>query len=79
MLKIVSNDFLRMLGIVVENDQVPSSTSGDFVCNMSRKDELALVPTDLDLVIVSISCTSALLEHPKLTRLPRIYKSCRLT
>lgn len=54
MLKIVSDDLLRMLRIVVQDDQIPSSTSGDFVCNMSRKDKLALVPTNLDLVIVRI-------------------------
>jgi hypothetical protein len=50
MLQIISNCFLCMSRTTVENDQVSCRSNSYLVGNMTRKDELAIIPTDLDLV-----------------------------
>lgn len=53
MLKILTNGFLRMLRVRIVDDQVSSSSNGNLVGDMARKDELTIIPTDLNLNYVS--------------------------
>lgn len=43
-----------MLGVVVLDNKISSSTNRDLVGNMTRQDELTLVPADLNLSNVSL-------------------------
>ena len=52
-LKIVSNEFLSMFRRTILDDQVSGSTNSYLVSNMAGQDELAIVPTNINLLAIS--------------------------
>ena len=53
MLQVITDSVLGMLWMAVSNDQVSCSTNTNFVGNVWRQNELTLVPSDIDLWIIS--------------------------
>jgi hypothetical protein len=49
-LKVVTNSFFRVSGTGVSDDQIPGGTDSNLICYVTWKDELAVVPTNLNLV-----------------------------
>ena len=52
--QIITNLFLCMFGAAIVDDQISGSSNRDLVCNMTRQDELAIVPSNFDLFEVNI-------------------------
>lgn len=53
--QIISNKFLGMLWATVVNDQVSGGSNRYLVRDVSREDELTIIPSDLDLDNVSLA------------------------
>lgn len=53
-LQVISNGFFGVSRIAVLDYQISCGSNGNFVGNMSRQDELAIVPSNLNLLIISI-------------------------
>ncbi len=50
-LKVVTNSFFRVSGTGIADDQIPGSSNSYLICYVTWKDELAIVPTNLHLVV----------------------------
>jgi hypothetical protein len=52
-IKILSNNLLGVSWAAVVNNKIPGSANSNLVCNMTREDELTVIPANFNLESVS--------------------------
>jgi hypothetical protein len=54
MFEIVTDHFVGMSRTSILDDKIPGCPYGDLVCHMTRENELAIIPSNLDLHMINI-------------------------
>lgn len=52
-LEILADCLLSEPRVTTANNKIPSGTETDFACNMAWQDELAIIPTHINLIVVN--------------------------
>ena len=74
MLQVISNNFFRVLRVPGMNYKVSRGSNRNFVRNVPRQVELTFVPTNINLMLLTIG-QGQIPRLKKRTRFPRIYRS----